>query len=303
MHAYRVLRSALITGLSILFLTARLPAQVKAPQPTVPLWPEGAPGALGSEPLDLPKLTPFFLTSNPAQPPRSAVIVLPGGGYRVLMTSYEGADPAKWLNHLGISAFVLEYRLGPRYHYPIELRDADRALRWVRSHAADYGIDLHRIGVWGFSAGGNLAAILATHWDGGNPSAADPNDRVSSRPDFVILSYPAIHPVGPVVIESFKTLLGEPLDPRLVEEITSDHHVNADTPPTFLVHADDDPIVPPDNSVNYHLALRHAGVSAELHIYQHGGHGFGLAPLDPILSSWTGRLADWLRLHGFANVY
>ncbi len=304
MHACAGVRSVMIAGLVSMASVNALPqAQSQTPAQTVLLWPDGAPGALGSEASDRPRLSPFLVRKDAAHPPHSAVIVLPGGAYRVLMTSYEGADPAKWLNHLGISAFVLEYRLGPRYHYPVELQDAARAVRWVRSHADEYGVDPHRIGVWGFSAGGHLASILATHSDGGDPVAADPIDRVSSRPDFVILSYALIDPLGPAALESFKTLLGDPLDPRLVEEVSNDRHVTADTPPTFLVHADDDPIVSPDNSIHFYLALRHAGVPAELHIYQHGGHGFGLASLDPTLSSWTGLLAGWLRLHGLDNVY
>jgi acetyl esterase/lipase len=219
-----------------------------------------------------------------------------------LVTSYEGVEPAQWLNRLGISAFMLEYRLGPRYHYPLQLEDAARALRWVRSHAAEYNIDPHRIGVWGFSAGGHLASTLATHYDAGNPAAPDPIDRVSSRPDFTILCYPVIDPLGTGSIDTFKTLLGDPLDPQLVQQVSNDLHVTADTPPAFIVQADDDPIVSPVGSVNFYLALHRAGVPAELHIYQHGGHGFGLASLNPTLSSWTVLLTNWLHLYGFDNV-
>jgi acetyl esterase/lipase len=297
--AHRITRPRLTRAACLVLMitgwVSMLPAFGQTPPQKVLLWPDGAPGALGSQAEDQPRLTLFPLAKDPAHPARSAVIVVPGGGYHVLVTTYEGVDPAKWLNNLGVSAFMLEYRLPPRYRHPVELEDAARALRWVRAHADEYGIDPHRIGIWGFSAGGHLASTLATHFDAGNVAAADPIDRVSSRPDFVILSYPVIDPIGPGSIATFKTLIGDPPDPRLVRELSNDLHVTADTPPAFLVQADDDPVVSSDSSVNYYLALRHAGVPAELHIYQRGGHGFGLAPLDPVLSSWTTRLADWLR--------
>jgi acetyl esterase/lipase len=306
MNSRAALRSAITALAAACTLTCLLHAQstlAQTPPQTVLLWPNGAPGALGARSSDQPRLTLFALAKDSAHPARSAVIVLPGGGYHALMTSYEGAEPAKWLNHLGISAFVLEYRLGVQYHYPIQLEDAARAMRWVRSHAAEYGIDPNRIGVWGFSAGGHLASMLATHFEAGDPAASDPIDRVSSRPDFAILCYPVIDPIGPGAVDTFKTLLGDPLDPQLVHEVSSDLHVTADTPPTFLVQADDDPIVSPESSVNFYLALHRAGVPAELHIYQHGGHGFGLASLDPTLSPWTTSLANWLRERGLDNVY
>jgi acetyl esterase/lipase len=271
------------------------------PPETVLLWPAGAPGALGNAPSDQPRLTLFPAPHIAGHDTHTAVLVLPGGGYEHLATSYEGADIARWLNNLGVSAFMLEYRLGPRYHHPIELGDAARAMRWVRQHAAQYGYDPHRIGVWGFSAGGHLAATLGTHYDSGNPSAADPLDRIDDKPDFLILAYPVIDPLGSAAKLSFTNLLGEHPDPRLVDDMSLDHRVTPQTPPTFLVAASDDPIVDPECSVNFYTALRHAGVPAELHIYAEGGHGFGLAQFNPILSSWTTRLADWLRTRGMLN--
>jgi acetyl esterase/lipase len=282
----------------LLFVTAAV-AQTKDPAPT-PLWPNGAPGALGdASPLDQPRITPFPAPPTPGHETHTAILVLPGGSYAHLATDYEGVQVAKWLNKLGVSAFMLEYRLGPKYHHPIEMNDAKRALRWIRSHAAEYGYDPNRVGVWGFSAGGHLASTLGTHFDAGDPAAADPIDRLSSRPDFMILTYPVIGPLGPASVGSFDNLLGKTADPALVEELTNDHHVTAQTPMTFLVAADDDKAVLPENSVNFYLALRKAKVPAEMHIYLHGGHGFGLALLDPVLSSWTGRLADWLRVNGW----
>jgi acetyl esterase/lipase len=281
---------------------AALPATAQSSPPeTVLLWPSGAPGALGSAPTDQPRLTLFPAAPLAGRETHTAVLVLPGGSYKHLATTYEGADIARWLNNLGVSAFMLEYRLGPRYHYPVELNDAARALRWVRMHAAQYGYDPHRIGIWGFSAGGHLASTLATHFDEGNPSAPEEVDRVSSRPDFAILAYPVIEPLGSASKTSFDNLLGEHPDSKILAEVLNDQHVSASTPPAFLVHASDDPIVDPENSVLFYTALRKAGVPAELHIYEHGGHGFGLAPYDPVLSSWSARLADWLRVHGFLS--
>jgi acetyl esterase/lipase len=227
------------------------------------------------------------------------VLILPGGAYSHLATDHEGIQVAKWLNNLGVSAFMLEYRLGTKYHHPIELNDAKRGIRWVRSHAADYGYDPNRVGVWGFSAGGHLASTLGTHFDAGDPSAADPIDRLASRPDFMVLTYPVIGPLGPASVGSYDNLLGKNADLALITELTNDLHVTMQTPPTFLVAADDDAAVFPENSVNFYLALRKAKVPAELHIYKNGGHGFGLAPLDPVLSTWTTLLANWLRVNGY----
>jgi acetyl esterase/lipase len=299
----KLFRIYVYVSLVLLFVTVAV-AQVPTPAP-VRLWPQGAPGALGNEsPGDQPRITAFPAPKTPGHETHTAVLILPGGSYAHLATDHEGLQVAKWLNNLGVSAFMLEYRLGPKYHHPIEMNDAKRGLRWMRSHAAEYGYDPNRVGVWGFSAGGHLASTLGTHFDAGDlkdgdGAAADPIDRLSSRPDFLILAYPVIGPLGPASVGSFDNLLGKNADPALVEEMTNDHHVTAQTPMTFLVAADDDKAVFPENSVNFYLALRKAGVPAEMHIYLHGGHGFGLAPFDPVLSSWTGRLADWLRVNGW----
>jgi acetyl esterase/lipase len=212
----------------------------------------------------------------------------------------EGYAVAKWLNSLGVSAFVLKYRLGPRYHHPVELGDAQRAIRIVRSRAAEYGLQPDRIGIMGFSAGGHLASTAGTHFDAGNPGAADPIDRMSSRPDFMVLCYPVISFGAFAHAGSKKNLLGENPDPLLVENLSNELQVTKDTPPTFLFHTTTDATVPVENSVMFYSALRKAGVPAEMHIYERGPHGVGLAPSDPVLSSWPGRLADWLRIHGWA---
>jgi acetyl esterase/lipase len=262
------------------------------------LWPDGAPGAVGSEEADRPTLS-IYLPER-SQATATGVVVCPGGGYRTLAMDHEGDQVARWLSSLGVAAFVLKYRLGPRYRHPAPLQDVQRAIRSVRYRAEELRVSPQRIGVWGFSAGGHLAATAATHFDAGNALAADPVERLSCRPDFVILAYPVI---------SFSTeyahkgsrdfLLGPDPNPELVESLSLEKRVTAATPPTFLFHTTEDRAVPPENSVLFYLALRKAGVPAELHIYERGRHGVGLAPDDPVLSTWASRLKDWLVVHGW----
>jgi acetyl esterase/lipase len=259
------------------------------------LWPNGAPGALGSANEDKPSITPYL-----AKPPNgTAVIVCPGGGYQNLAMDHEGVQIAKWLNSLGISAFVLQYRLGPKYHHPAMIEDAQRAIRTVRTHAAALHIQPDRIGIWGFSAGGHLASTAATHFDAGDPDAADPIDRSGSRPDSAILAYAVISLNSEYAHAGSRTnLLGKTPDPKLVDEFSNDQRVTPQTPPTFLFHTSADTAVPAENSVRFYLALRKAGVPAEMHIFQNGPHGVGLAPTDATLSAWSGLLANWLRERG-----
>ncbi len=276
----------------VLLLGAAAGAQTLAPEP---LWPNGAPGALGTAPEDKPSITPYLAKS----PNGTAVIVCPGGSYTHLAMEKEGSDVAKWLNSLGISAFVLQYRLGPKYHHPAMIHDAQRAIRTVRTRAASMHIQPDRIGIWGFSAGGHLASTAATHFDAGDPNAADPIDRAGSRPDFAILAYPVISLNSEYAHVGSRTyLLGPNPDPKLVDELSNDQRVTPQTPPTFLFHTTTDATVPVENSVRFYLALRKAGVPAEMHIFQNGPHGVGLAPTDATLSAWTGLLANWLRERG-----
>ncbi|MBV9680123.1 MAG: alpha/beta hydrolase, partial [Acidobacteriaceae bacterium] len=247
---------------------------------------------------DKPALTVF--PAADAGKVQTGVIVCPGGSYGGLSSVKEGSDVALWLNRLGISAFVLKYRLGMKYHHPAELSDAQRAIRYVRSHAADYGIGPNRIGIFGFSAGGHLASTTGTHFDGGDRQAADPIERQSSRPDFMILAYPVITMQDPYAhVRSRTNLLGEKPNPALVNELSNEMQVTPQTPPTFLFHTTEDKVVPVENSVQFYLALRKAGVPAEMHIYLQGPHGVGLAANDPVLRSWPDRLADWLKAQGF----
>jgi acetyl esterase/lipase len=277
--------------LSIAVVRAQAPPA--GPEPEL-LWPNGAPGALGTADEDKPSITPYLAKS----PIGTAVIVCPGGGYMHLAMDHEGVQIARWLNSLGISAFVLQYRLGPKYHHPAMINDAHRAIRTVRSRAAALHIQPDRIGIWGFSAGGHLASTAATRFDAGDPSASDPIDRAGSRPDFAILAYPVISLGEYAHVGSRDNLLGKNADPKLVEDLSNDLRVTAQTPPTFLFHTTADATVPVENSVRFYLALRKAGVPAEMHIFQNGPHGVGLAPTDATLSAWSGLLANWLRERG-----
>jgi acetyl esterase/lipase len=286
-----------------LALAAPLAAQAPArPAPTAPrpvdpwtirLWDGPAPGAKGTADRDIPTLTIYLPYGRAA---RTAVVVAPGGGYQNLAMNHEGRQVANWLNGLGITAFVLKYRLGPTYHHPIELGDAQRAIRIVRSRAAEFGVEPDRVGIMGFSAGGHLASTAATHFDAGQPSAADPIDRAGSRPDFLVLAYPVITADEPYRHDgSFRNLLGDHPDPALLTNLSNEKQVTADTPPTFLFQTDEDTTVPAENSVRFYLALRAAHVPAELHIFRPGRHGVGLAMSDPTLDAWPPLLAQWLR--------
>jgi acetyl esterase/lipase len=259
------------------------------------LWPDGAPMAVGNEDADRPSIT-FF---RARQPNGTAIIVAPGGAYTNLATNHEGRQVANLLNAAGVTAFVLKYRLGPRYRHPVEIGDAQRAIRMVRARAAEFGLNADRIGMMGFSAGGHLTATAGTRFDAGRPDAPDPIDRVSSRPDFLVLGYPVIS-FDPAIAHSgsVRNLLGDTPDSKLLEELSADTRVTNQTPPTFLFHTDADTGVVAENSVRFYLALRRAKVPAEMHIFEKGPHGVGLAMNDPALSAWPTLLTTWLRGRG-----
>ena len=270
---------------------------VNADPQTMALWEAGAPGALGTDEADRPTLTLFRAEGR--QTPGASVIVAPGGGYGALAVNKEGRQIAYWFNSMGVTAFVLKYRLGPRYHHPVELGDAQRAIRYARYHAAEYGIGPEKIGIWGFSAGGHLASTAGTHFDSGNSGASDPIDRVGSRPDFMILCYPVISFTTPYMHRgSMRNLLGDNPDPKLAASLSNELRVTPQTPPSFLFHTTADTAVPVENSVRFYLALRKAKVPAEMHIFENGPHGVGLALADPALSAWPTLLANWLRARG-----
>ena len=262
----------------------------------MPLWEQGAPGALGTADTDIPTLTVYRASRRPSG---TGIVVAPGGGYSALAMDHEGRQVAAFFNSMGVTAFVLKYRLGPRYHHPIELGDAQRALRTVRARAQEFGVLPDRIGMMGFSAGGHLASTAGTHFDSGKPDAPDSTDRVSSRPDFLILGYPVISS-DPAIAHagSFKNLLGDNPDPKLLEDLSNDLRVTPQTPPTFIFQTNADSGVVAENSVRFYLALRKAKVSAEMHIFENGPHGVGLSLDDPALSLWPTLLTNWLRGRG-----
>jgi acetyl esterase/lipase len=261
---------------------------------TIALWVGEAPGSLGDGDSDRPTLTLYAPSSEHS--PSAAVIVFPGGGYGYLATNHEGRQIANWLNAMGITAFVLRYRLGPRYRHPVELGDAQRAIRLVRARAREYRVLPDKIGVMGFSAGGHLASTTATHFDSGNPQASDPIDRTSSRPDFAVLAYPVISFTAEYAhLGSRSNLLGDNPGPQLVRELSSELNVTPQTPPTFLFSSSTDTGVPPENSVAFYLALHKAGVPAELHIFENAPHGVGLDLNDPSVGEWSTLLLHWFR--------
>jgi acetyl esterase/lipase len=256
--------------------------------PVIPLWPSGAPGSEGKTDPEVvaeqgkngvhsrrisrvhnPTLTVYL-------PPRdkatgAAVVICPGGGHRYLAIDHEGYEAARWLNSIGVAGIVLKYRLAqtPGAGYKVDvhaLADARRAIRMVRTHAADWGIDPNRVGLMGFSAGGELAALGGTKFEQESQGATDPVDRPNSRPDFLVLVYPG----------------GRPENLQITKE----------TPPTFLVVAHDDRLA--DRTIALYSALRKAGVPAELHLYGRGGHGFGMHDTHNYVKTWTARLQDWM---------
>ncbi|HEX5472535.1 MAG TPA: alpha/beta hydrolase [Lacipirellulaceae bacterium] len=264
---------------------------------TIPLWKNGAPGKPATKPKDEPVL---YMTRPTTKPTTTAVIILPGGGYGGLAISYEGHDVADWFNSFGVTAFVLKYRMhGTGHRYPVPMMDGRRAIRTVRARAAELGIDPSRIGVLGFSAGGHLASTLGTHFDKGNPSSDDPIERVGSRPDFLILCYPVISMESPFTHRgSRENLLGKMPDPKLVHNLSNEIQVTPQTPPTFIFQTSEDRTVPAENAVAFFLALHKAGVPAEMHIFQKGKHGVGLAQRVPGSNKWPELCHEWLKVRG-----
>ena len=267
---------------------------------TFPLWEQDAPGALGPADQDRPTITVY----SPLQGTRTgtAILIAPGGSYRMLAANHEGRQFANFFNGMNVTAFVLKYRLGPRYHHPIELGDVQRAIRWVRAHSEQYGFRSDRVGLMGFSAGGHRASTAGTHFDDGKSNAIDPIDRLSCRPDFLILAYPVITMLPPYAHEgSVANLLGENASPELRQQLSNELNVTSRTPPTFLLSTSEDTVVAPENTVEFYLALRKAGVPAEMHVFEKGPHGVGLDLENPVLGSWPMLLTNWLREWGLLS--
>lgn len=273
------------------------------PFPPVQLWPDGPPGVSGRQANELPTITPYMAPADQAT--GAAMVICPGGGYARL-ADHEGDHYARWLNEHGITAFVLRYRLGSDgFRHPAMLEDAARAVRWVRAHAARYGVDPRRVGIIGSSAGGHLASTLLTHFDPGRPEADDPVERQSSRPDLGILCYPVILLTGPYAHRGSRDqLLGPNAPEELAAKLSNHQNVTSNTPPCFLWHTLEDTAVPAENSVAFATALRHAGVPFELHLFEKGAHGLGLGTRewDPARRHpWTAACVHWLRQRGFAR--
>jgi len=300
-------------------LTAQTPATNTAPPigfvQSIVLWPNGAPGALrtgtAAQEGDIPKL---FTYPAPGAGPHPAVIVFPGGGYTHVVVDKEGSAEARWLNARGVSAFVLEYRLSPAYVYPAPMLDASRALRYVRANAATLRVDPNKIGIWGFSAGGHLAGYFATAHTPGNPKAVDAVDKVTDRPDFAILSYARLtldrsiptslsaEGNGPMA-----TLIGDHPAQLVVDSVDPIKHVTADTSPCFIYSTGGDKSVDPLNASEFYEALKRANVPVELHIFERGPHGTGIADMQAQklapelreLSFWPLLLANWMQQNGW----
>jgi acetyl esterase/lipase len=270
-------------------------------QSPVPLWPAGAPGALGVSANDIPTLTAYL--PDAAKATGAAMVICPGGGYESL-APHEGGNYALWLNQHGVTCFVLKYRLGNHgYHHPAMLNDAARAVRWVRAHAAEFKLDPHRVGIMGSSAGGHLAATLLTHFDSGDTGAPDPVERQSSRPDLGVLCY-AVISMGEYTHQgSRRNLLGANPPPELVASLSNELQVTTNTPPCFLWTTFEDETVPMENTLMFAEALRKNKVPFALHIYEKGGHGMGLNDWPPFTHPhpWAADCLFWLQQHKFAN--
>ena len=267
---------------------------------TLQLWPVGSPALAATDPADQPTLTVF--SPQKGKGTGSAVVIAPGGAYLGLATNLEGRQVADWFAARGVTAFVLKYRLGAKYLYPIPLEDAQRAVRLVRSMADAYGFSPDRIGFVGFSAGGHLAAATGTLYEAGKPDASDPLERLSSRPDFLVLGYPWLNAMQPSghYITYCSLIKSIPPETCNVDEqkYTPSLHVTAQTPSTFIYSTTDDRTVPISASVNFYNALVAAGVPAELHIFRHGDHGSGMGAGLAALDQWPVLLEQWLRDQG-----
>ena len=266
---------------------------------TYRLWPGRAPKALSDEPAETPTLTVFRPQKGWGN--GTAVVIAPGGGYISLVGALEGGQPAQWFASRGVTAFVLSYRVDAKARLPIPLLDGARAVRFVRAHAAEFEIDPARIGIMGFSAGGHLAAMIATQSEPGDVGATDPIERFTSRPDFLVLGYPWLE--GTKVLadgrSSYCDFAGFSEGPRCkpgdYASFMPLQEVRDGAPPTFIYHTSDDELVPVEGSVRFYLALRAHRAPVELHVFETGPHGTGLGGSNTALSRWPELLQEWLR--------
>lgn len=302
----KILTIALMT-LPPLFASATLPP---ADGTVIPLWPEGVPGAKPAPGPERAEDGRFSNVSEPTltyyapgvdKPNGTAVIVCPGGGYTNLSTAREGVQYARWLGILGVASFVLKNRL-VEFGHPAPLQDVLRAVRIVRSRAAEFGIDPARIGAMGSSAGGHLAASAGTLFDHADGRTGAPLDAVNARPDFLILMYPVISMDDPVAhAGSRAALLGPAPAPELLRLLSLEKQVSASTPPTLLIHTQEDQAVPVENSIGFFQALTRAKVPAEFYAFEHGSHGMGMKDGFGTASDWPKRAEEWLRNRGLLS--
>jgi len=296
-------------ALALMFAAALPLAHAAAPAP-LRLWPEGVPGArpgLGAERVEdgrtsnvsEPTLTVYAPAVDRAN--GTAVIICPGGGYVRLSTQREGEQYATWLSSLGVTSFVLKYRM-QEFGHPAPLQDVLRAVRLVRQHAADFHIQPGRIGVMGSSAGGHLAASAGTLFDHPLGRTGAPLDTVSARPDFLMLMYPVITMDGPAVHQGSRTaLLGKAPAADAVRLMSVERQVTAQTPPTLLIHTQEDASVPVENSILFYQALTKARVPAEMYLFEHGAHGMGMRGGLGTASGWPKRAEEWLQARGLLD--
>ena len=265
---------------------------------TIDLWEQNVPNALGNEEKDKPKISVWFPSTE--KPVGTAIVVCPGGGYANLAMDHEGKQIAEWLNSFGVTAAVLDYRhRGKGYGHPNPMLDVQRALRMVRANASSWSIDPAKIGVIGFSAGGHLASTAATHFEE-HQNPADGIDKVSCRPDFAVLCYPAIQFDAAYTHRgSVQNLLGKDAPPELIEYYSTEKQVTDKTPPTFLFSTYEDTGVPAENCIEFYLALRKHNIPAELHVYQKGRHGLGLAKGTAGTETWSELCRIWLKNNQF----
>lgn len=279
---------------------------------TLKVWPDGAPDSNGltiaEENAGEGRLSNVseaeMYVFLPAKESNTgvAVVICPGGGYIREAMNHEGYDMARWLSERGVAGIVLKYRL-PYSHHQIPSGDARRAIRIVRKNAGNWGINPDKIGIAGSSAGGHLASTAGTRFDYGNPASDDPLEKISCRPDFMLLLYPVVTmKEGFTHAGSRRNLLGESADWNLVQQYSNELHVTPETPPSFLVLADDDKAVPPGNSIEFYKALKNSNVIAEMHIFAKGGHGFGMRKNNIPADKWPELFIDWLKATGFIQV-
>jgi len=265
--------------------------------PEIRLWEHEAPGALGTRPIDIPTLIVYRPEGSKRN--GASMVVVPGGGYSYLAEPGNGQTYAEWLAANGITAYVLHYRMGPIYHHPVQLNDAARAVRLVRSFARRDGLDPARVGVMGSSAGGHLAATVATQFNAAATGASDPIDRESARPDLAVLCYPVISFGEFAHVGSRTMLLGHDPPADLVRSLSTELQVTKDTPPCFLWHTGEDKSVPVENSLLFAAALRRAGVPFSLHVYETGPHGLGMGRPGRPAPPWQDQLLYWFKERKF----